>query len=353
MPARLDNSPLHARSGAAQLEILWAPGQNGACRSARKEWRGGYIGSRLGRWAENTAKKAYWLLAALALGDDRVVTGRFHCGARGASKRLIAAASVLIAAASVLLAAAAPEAGQSGDSCAAAGSSPCVMELHGPHAPSMSPNCSAEPWSRYLKLTLPGRFADSNKDGWWETVVEIALDPAKECGCVKLRIHFEDPVRDWSVNVGDSPTNNGLGGDAGTTNYAAELQVHKGVLAVFTVASPNLGPIRMDTILQWTLPPLGGRHADLEICEQALVFDMPGAFAGNRPLHWKLQTPIFGLLYSFAPRPGLPGPEGAKKKDKGLYAGFNRVVYGADKATPNSPPRIGTGVRRVEITLSP
>ena len=225
-----------------------------------------------------------------------------------------------------------------------------MIDLHGPRAPSMSPDCSAEPWSRYVKPVLPGRFADSNKDGWWETVVEIALDPAKECGCVKLRIYFEDPVRDWSVDVGDSPTNNGMGGDAGTTNYAAEMQVYRGVLAVFTAASPNLGTSRMDTILQMNLPPPGGRHADVEICDQVLVFDMPGAFAGNRPLHWTLQTPIFGHLFSLAPRAGLPEPEGAKKKDKGLYTGFNRVVYEADNATE---PRIGTGVRRVEITLSP
>lgn len=199
---------------------------------------------------------------------------------------------------------------------------------------------------------LPGRFVDSNKDGWWETVVEIALDPAKECGCVKLRIHFEDPVRDWSVNVGDSPTNDGYGGDAGTTNYAAEMEVRQGVLSVFTAPSSNIGTLRFDKILEWNLPTLGGRHADVEICEQVLVFDMPGAFAGNRPLHWKLQTPTVGVLYSLAPRPGPPGPEGAKKRDKGLYAGFNRVIHEADKAIKR-PRRVGTGVRRVEITLSP
>jgi hypothetical protein len=256
----------------------------------------------------------------------------------------------LNAAASVLLVAALPAAGQSDGPCAAAGRSPCVVELHGPSAPSMSPDCSAEPWSKYLTFKLPGRFADSNADGWWETVVGIALDPAKACSCVKLRVHFEHPVGDWSVNLGDSPTNDGYGGDAGTTNYAAEMYILRNLLSVCTAASPKLGMQRFDKILEWDLPSLGGRFADVEICDQVLAFHMPGALADDRPLQWKLQTPTIGALYSLAPRPGLPGPEGAKKKDQGVYAGFNRVIHEAEK---NESPRFGTGVRRVEISVFP
>jgi hypothetical protein len=200
---------------------------------------------------------------------------------------------------------------------------------------------------------LPDRFADSDKDGWWETVTEIVLDPAKECGCVKLRIHFEDPVGGWSVNIGDSPTNNGFGGDARTTLFGAEMQIYLGILAVFTATTPNLAAPRHDTLLEWPLPPLRGRRADIEICDQALVFDMPGVLAGDPSLHWRIQTPVTRLLYSFAPRPGAAGPQGEMTRDRGLYAGFNRVVYGAEKGSKTSLPRIGTGVRRVEITLSP
>jgi hypothetical protein len=214
----------------------------------------------------------------------------------------------------------------------------------------VSPECVAEEWSRYLKFTLPGRFVDSDENGWWETVVEIAIDPAKECGCVKLRIHFEDPVAEWSVNIGDSPTNDGYGGDAGTTNSAAEMYILRSLLSVCTAASPQLGTQRFDRILDWELPALGGRHADVEICDQALVFDLPGAFADDRPLHWRLQTPTIGALYSFAPRAGVSIPESTKKKDKGVYAGFNRVIHEPHR---EGGSRVGTGVRRVEITLTP
>jgi hypothetical protein len=256
----------------------------------------------------------------------------------------------LIAVAGVLSAARLPAADPADSSCLVAGRNPCVVELRGPHAPSSSPDCATEPWSRYLRFVLPDRFVDANSDGWWETVVEIALDPSKECGGAKLRIHFEDPVGAWSVNVGDSPTNNGYGGDAGTTRYAAEMQIREGLLTVYTAAIPQLGSPRFDAILEWTLPALGGRHVDVEVGDQSLVFDMPGAFAGDRPLHWKLGTPVGGALYSLAPRAGPEGPEAASVKDKGLYAGFNRVI---GEAGPGHGRRIGTGVRRVAITLSP
>ncbi len=234
-------------------------------------------------------------------------------------------------------------------SCAVVGKEACVLELHGPKAPVASVACTSEPWSRYLRLLPADRFVDSNKDGWWETVVEIALDPARECGCAKLRIHFEDPVRDWSVDIGDSPTNNGWGGDAGTTFHEAELQIHQGLLSVFT-ASRNQGARGVDPILEWTLPSLGDRYADVEICDQVIEFDMPGGLAGRRPLRFRLQTPNIGVLYSFAPLPGSPGAESAMKKDKGVYVGLNRVVR---LSSTGGPSRIGTGVRRVEISLSP
>jgi hypothetical protein len=260
-----------------------------------------------------------------------------------------AAAAIATALLAAINATAAPSSG----ACAVAGGAPCVIDLHGPHAPKLSANCTTEPWSRYLRFTLPDRIADSNKDGWWETVVEIALDPAVECGGANFRIHFEDPIDEWSVNIGDSPTNNGLGGDAGTTNDSAELQVCEGLLSVFTAATPNMGTLRFDRILDLNLPPLGGKYADVKISDQSLSFDMPGVLAGHRPLHWKLQTPIFGLLYALVPRAASSGPEGARKKDKGIYAAFNRVVFEADKTTETRATRVGTGVRRVEITLTP
>jgi hypothetical protein len=259
--------------------------------------------------------------------------------------RAAATAAALVAAMNAMAA-------SSSGACAVAGSAPCVIDLHGPHAPKLSANCTSEPWSRYLRFTLPDRFADSNKDGWWETVVEIALDPVKECSGASLRIHFEEPVDAWSVDIGDSPTNDGFGGDAGTTRDAAELQVCGDVLSVFTAAAPTVGTLRCDRILDWNLPPVGGKYADVKISDQSLSFDMPSAIAG-RPLHWKLQTPIFGLLYALVPRSGSSGPDGAMKKDKGIYAAFNRVVFEADKTTETRGTRLGTGVRRVEITLTP
>src|SRR4029079_5420743 len=92
---------------------------------------------------------------------------------------------------------------------------PCVIELQGPRAPSASPGCMAEPWRSFLRFTMPGGCAEANRDGWWESVVAISLDPATNCGCAHLRVVYGRNPAGFSLNVGDSPTNDGFGGDQG------------------------------------------------------------------------------------------------------------------------------------------
>jgi hypothetical protein len=235
--------------------------------------------------------------------------------------------------------------------CAVAGREPCSLDLHGPGAPKLSANCTVEPWSRYVQLVTPDGIVDSNRDGWFEAVVAIGLEPARGCGCVKFHIEFEEPFDHWTLDIGDSPTNDGYGGDAGTTPNEAEMQIDQKVLTVLT-ASRNRGRRGVESLLEWDVSMLAGHSADIEICDQFLAFEAPGVLAGNRPFRWKLQTPIEGLLYSFTPRPGAPhAMADGKSKDKGLYAGFNRVIYIPEP--PRKFPRIGRGVRRVELALSP
>jgi len=63
MPVERDRSPFHARSGAAQLEILRAPGENGPWREARVGGSRGDIGVLIGPWIENAANLPYGLEA--------------------------------------------------------------------------------------------------------------------------------------------------------------------------------------------------------------------------------------------------------------------------------------------------
>lgn len=229
---------------------------------------------------------------------------------------------------------------------------PCVIDLHGPHAPSASPSCRSAPWSRFVKLVQRKEFSDANKDGWYEAVIEITLDPAKDCGCATFRIFYDAPPEFFTVNIGDSPTNDGYGGDAGTTLDAAEMQILGSHLAVFTSGRPRGGTSPIEMLYESDLPPLAGRSIDLEVCDQTLGFTLPAGRGNPAPLRWRLQTVNLGLLYSLAraPAPGTSGDAPAPGGNQ-IYAAFNRVIHVKDG--PASHNRVGSGVRRVEISLSP
>lgn len=236
--------------------------------------------------------------------------------------------------------------------CPVTGAKPCLIELHGPHAPSASPSCLSEPWSRFVKLVQPKKFSDANKDGWYEAVLEITLDPAKDCGCATFHISYDAPPYFFTVNIGDSPTNDGYGGDAGTTLDAAEMQILGSHLAVFTSGRPRGGTSPIELLYESDLPPLVGRSIDLEICDQTLGFTLPPGKGNPEPMRWRLQTVDLGLLYSLAraPAPGSPEKKPAPGGNQ-IYAAFNRVIHVKDGAASHG--RIGSGVKRVEISLSP
>jgi hypothetical protein len=250
-----------------------------------------------------------------------------------------------------VLAAPPPKAAAPGP-CPVTAAKPCVIDLHGRQAPSASPNCRSEPWSRFVKLVQPKGFSDANRDGWYEAVLEITLDPAKNCGCATFRISFDAPPDGFTVNIGDSPTNDGYGGDAGTTLDAAEMQILGSHLSVFTSGRPRGGTSPIELLYEGDLPPLAGRSIDFEVCDQTLGFTLPAGKGNPEPLRWRLQTLNLGLLYSLSPAPA-PG----KSEDKPapgnnqIYAAFNRVIH--NKAGAASHNRLGSGVKRVEITLSP
>ena len=249
----------------------------------------------------------------------------------------------------LLLAAAAPTA-EPGGPCPVARSKPCVIELEGPHGPSASAECMAEPWSRFLKFRQPGRWSDSNKDGWWETVLEVALDPAKDCGCAHFKVSYGGPSVGFSVHIGDSPTNDGYGGDAGTTLDSAEVQILNDRLTVFSaeLLGARLSPI--EKFYELDLPALAGRSIEFDVCDQTLGFTLLKGRVGALPMKWKLQT-VNGRLFSLAPRTGPEEARAHGAPDHAIYAAFNRVIHVID-GNP-SQKRLGSGVRRIELTLTP
>jgi hypothetical protein len=208
-----------------------------------------------------------------------------------------------------------------------------VLTLSGAARPSASAACTSADWSGLLRFTLPQRFADANADGSWESVLEIRLDPARHCGCARFKVFYGETPSGWTVHLGNSPTNNGHGGDQGTTPEAAELQVLDGRLSVFSAARRQ----QVDRLLDVELPGLAQRVLELEVCNQTLDVRLAPHRRGEEPLRWQLGTLSSKLLLAFGPAP--------------LYASFNRVVHQLGAAPSHA--RMGSGVRRVEISLSP
>ncbi len=229
--------------------------------------------------------------------------------------------------------------------CPVSGMAPCALVLEGAGAPSASATCAAEPWSKLVRFAQPGRWLDSNRDGSFETVLEIRLDPRRDCGCARLRIEYGASVSNWTVHVGNSPTNNGHGGDLGTAPNAAEVQILERQLHVYTTAQSARRLV--DRLLDVTLPPLAGRTVELEICEQALGARIAPHSRDPHPPQWRIETQNARLLFSLG-----PADDGAAPVEAGsIYAAFNRVIHVADGAP--SRERTGSGVRRVEISLIP
>jgi hypothetical protein len=235
--------------------------------------------------------------------------------------------------------------------CPVSDQKPCAIVLHGPKAPSVSPNCTTEPWSKFVTFTLPDRISDSNRDAWWETVMKVDIDATKGCSCAIFRVFYDSPVLSYSVNIGDSPTNNGTGGDAGTTFKEAEMQIVDDRLEVYT-ASRGGGARNVERIFAMDLTPLEARSLDLKVCDESLEFWMPEGPGGVRPTSWKLQTPASGLLYDLTPSATYEGQSATKRRADGIFAAFNRIIH-VKEGAPSPPQRVGTGVRQVEIRLAP
>lgn len=161
-------------------------------------------------------------------------------------------------------------------------------------------------------------------DGWKETVVKVNLGTG--CTCANFVVEYEGTPTGWTVNIGDSPTNNGFGGDSSNlTISAAETQVLDQTMSVY---STGLAPGVLDRLLT----------QDLALTDGAIKFVVKNQFLSLSQPHTVLQTPNSQLLYAIPDL--LPtSPDGSN-----IYAGFNRVVSG-----PGG--RIGTGARRVSITL--
>ena len=130
----------------------------------------------------------------------------------------------------------------------------------------------------------------------------------------------------WTVNIGDSDTNDGFGGDYATQSNDAELEVQNGLFSIYGKDGTPSQPLFRTAGFEDDFT-----FATFEISDQKVVYDNHDGIAGSLT-----STYLYALN-------GQADSEGPVNYD--LFAAFNRVIAG--------DYRSGTGVREVTIKLLP
>jgi hypothetical protein len=159
--------------------------------------------------------------------------------------------------------------------------------------------------------------------GWQEMVLQLNIP--KDCTAVTLDADYEGTPVAWTLNIGDSPTNNGYAGDAGTTVHNAELWILDQTLAL---ANAGNSPGVIDN-------PLIYDH--LALTDSGLKFLVRDQYVSWGQPFQSVQSPVNKLLFA------LPDTT-LDESQNAIYAGLNRVISGAPWNG-----RTGCGLRSVVI----
>lgn len=168
--------------------------------------------------------------------------------------------------------------------------------------------------------------------GWKMAAIKIVIPPGTSsdtnaCTQANVVVEYEGTPRGWTVNLGDSPTNDGHAGDGGTTEHEAEVWVLNEDVAL---APANLlAPLGIDNPLV---------RQNLALTDGALKFVVK-----NQQVSWGqpnslVQMPATGNLFA------IPDPTVPEADQRAIYLGLNRVITGRGDRT-------GCGARRVLISF--
>ncbi len=159
-------------------------------------------------------------------------------------------------------------------------------------------------------------------------VVKVEVPP--ECLSVSTWVEYNGQPEGFSLDIGDSPTNDGFGGDAGgaPVGQNAELQVLDNQVRVYNSAS---SPAEIEELSSATLA-LNDGSLKVVVKNQFVSFGQP---------YQSFSTPDLKRLFYL---PGSP----AAPDNRTLYVGINRVIAPIDGQDLS---RNGCGARRVLISL--
>jgi len=166
--------------------------------------------------------------------------------------------------------------------------------------------------------------------GFYYATGRITPDPVGgACRSVRIEVLYSGEPEGWTVDICDSHSCNGYGGDGGDTNWAAELEVlHDN----FRVYSAQTDEVSVERIVDAQALSLADSKAEFVIEDQRATLTV-----GQVSL--VALTPNNEFLFDFNDRSTQYGPP-----NHDIYASFNGVLTG-------QADRNGKGARRVRISV--
>lgn len=170
-------------------------------------------------------------------------------------------------------------------------------------------------------------FVQGPADG--RAVVRLLLDPHKtEFTKARIELLYGEKIEGHTLNIGDSISNNGFGGDGADQTHDSEAQIVGNDMTIF---GDDMVPEGEKKVL--------GKCEGLAGPGVLVTFDIE-----NNSLAWRNDRGADGLIqspYLFC-LDGQEDKEGPVNYD--IYVGLNQVVAGSYRS--------GTGVKRVRIKLT-
>ncbi|MEM7126195.1 MAG: vWA domain-containing protein [Chloroflexota bacterium] len=176
-------------------------------------------------------------------------------------------------------------------------------------------------------------YRASRRSSNGQALVKLTLDPRRSgYSRVEFEVIYSEAPNGWTVNIGDSPSNNGYGGDGGDQSNDAEMIILDGALVVYgNDYTPERATTDGHREMHYTEDMVrGGESMTIEVANEWLSVHSPG---GNE----EISSPY---LYALARQPDREG-----RTNYELYAAFNRTIA--------SEGRKGSGVSQVILTVYP
>lgn len=202
----------------------------------------------------------------------------------------------------------------------------CYVDL-GPNPAFICPNSTVyPPAGRRSDPVVITEFNPGCDVSFWKAaVVQVNVPP--ECSGLTVWLEYAGTPQGWTAHIGDSPTNDGFAGDAGSLPLGenAEVQILHETLSAYSNA---------------TQPPVDRlAFQDMSLTDGSVKFVVKDQFVSWGQPYSAFSTPSLKKLF-FLPTDG--------SGNRTLYVGLNRVVAPADG--PNGS-RNGCGARHAILLV--